>query len=115
MGSTSRHLTESRLPNSSSDSLTTGFELNLGKKVYFEDMGAGPPPPKSGGLPPKKVRAAVVQGSQPPRCQVEGCHVDLSDAKAYYSRHKVCGMHSKSPRVIVGGVEQRFCQQCSRS
>ncbi|PKI54194.1 hypothetical protein CRG98_025427 [Punica granatum] len=55
-----------------------------------------------------------MQGGQPPRCQVEGCKVDLSDAKAYYSRHKVCGMHSKSPKVIVGGIEQRFCQQCSR-
>nr|WPD49294.1 SPL-like protein 9 [Agave tequilana] len=51
---------------------------------------------------------------QPPRCQVEGCSVDLSGAKAYYGRHKVCGMHSKSPLVIVGGIEQRFCQQCSR-
>lgn len=54
-------------------------------------------------------------GGQPPRCQVEGCKVDLSDAKAYYSRHKVCSMHSKSPVVIVAGLEQRFCQQCSRS
>ena len=52
---------------------------------------------------------------QPPRCQVEGCSVDLSGAKAYYGRHKVCGMHSKAPLVIVGGIEQRFCQQCSRS
>ncbi|ONK54852.1 uncharacterized protein A4U43_UnF10520 [Asparagus officinalis] len=51
---------------------------------------------------------------QPPRCQVEGCSVDLSGAKAYYGRHKVCGMHSKSPMVLVAGLEQRFCQQCSR-
>lgn len=54
------------------------------------------------------------QHQQPPRCQVEGCKVDLSDAKTYYSRHKVCSMHSKSPRVIVAGLVQRFCQQCSR-
>ncbi|KAG6397266.1 hypothetical protein SASPL_143432 [Salvia splendens] len=63
------------------------------------------------GSPAKKGRTAVVQ---PPRCQVEGCLVDLSDSKAYYCRHKVCGMHSKSPMVIVAGLEQRFCQQCSR-
>ena len=63
------------------------------------------------GSPAKKGRAAVVQ---PPRCQVEGCLVDLSGSKAYYCRHKVCGMHSKSPMVIVAGLEQRFCQQCSR-
>ncbi|KAL6555433.1 Squamosa promoter-binding-like protein [Orobanche gracilis] len=53
-----------------------------------------------------------VKGCEPSRCQVEGCKVDLSDAKAYYSRHKVCGMHSKSGKVTV--AEQRFCQRCSR-
>ncbi|KAE8713161.1 Squamosa promoter-binding-like protein 17 [Hibiscus syriacus] len=62
----------------------------------------------------KKPRGGIVQSALPPRCQVEGCKVDLSDAKAYYSRHKVCSMHSKAPKVIVAGLEQRFCQQCSR-
>lgn len=71
--------------------------------------------PEEGPSPAKKGRAGAAQGSQPPRCQVEECEVDLSDAKAYYCRHKVCGMHSKSPKVIVAGLEQRFCQQCSRS
>lgn len=107
----------------SDSSLNIG--LKIGQKVYFKDVsgssssaagggGGGsalPPPPPS---PAKKGRSAVVQGGQPPRCQVEGCNADLSDAKAYYSRHKVCGMHSKSPTVIVAGLEQRFCQQCSR-
>ncbi|CAN1278211.1 Squamosa promoter-binding-like protein 9 [Linum perenne] len=51
---------------------------------------------------------------QTPRCQVEGCNVDLSDVKPYYSRHKVCAIHSKTSTVIVAGLEQRFCQQCSR-
>lgn len=52
---------------------------------------------------------------QAPRCcQVEGCSVDLSGAKAYYGRHRVCGTHSKTAMVIVGGMQQRFCQQCSR-
>ncbi|KAK9289420.1 hypothetical protein L1049_007575 [Liquidambar formosana] len=114
-------------PPNSSESLNG---LKFGQKIYFEDVvvaapgksGGGsssaagsfdPPPPAAAS---KKVRGGggVVQGGQPPRCQVEGCKVDLSDAKAYYSRHKVCGMHSKSPKVIVGGLEQRFCQQCSR-
>ncbi|KAE9455945.1 hypothetical protein C3L33_12169, partial [Rhododendron williamsianum] len=106
--------------SNSSDSLKG---LKFGRKIYFEDVGFAPPPKSgggspsssgSGGQPPKKGRSGGVQGGQPPRCQVEGCRVDLSDAKAYYSRHKVCGMHSKSPKVIVGGLEQRFCQQCSR-
>ncbi|KAI8558928.1 hypothetical protein RHMOL_Rhmol04G0134200 [Rhododendron molle] len=105
--------------SNSSDSLKG---LKFGRKIYFEDVGFAPPPKSGGGSPsssgsvgqpPKKGRSGGVQGGQPPRCQVEGCRVDLSDAKAYYSRHKVCGMHSKSPKVIVGGLEQRFCQQCS--
>ncbi|KAF8398475.1 hypothetical protein HHK36_017403 [Tetracentron sinense] len=116
----------------SSDSLNG---LKFGKKIYFEDVGIGVSPEPSRGsssasvselptwvapppAPPPPVPAprkrGVVPGGQPPRCQVEGCKVDLRGAKAYYSRHKVCGMHSKAPQVIVGGMEQRFCQQCSR-
>jgi hypothetical protein len=47
-------------------------------------------------------------------CQVEGCNVDLSSAKDYHRKHRVCEAHSKSPKVIVAGLERRFCQQCSR-
>lgn len=109
-------------PNSSAESLNG---LKFGQKIYFEDVGIGELPKSGGGsfsssaviasTPTKKPRGGVIQATQPPRCQVEGCRVDLSDAKAYYSRHKVCTMHSKSPKVIVAGLEQRFCQQCSRS
>uniref|UniRef100_A0A5B7AEX8 Putative promoter-binding protein SPL9 n=1 Tax=Davidia involucrata TaxID=16924 RepID=A0A5B7AEX8_DAVIN len=121
---------EMGLSSSSSSSTSNSFDslngLKFGQKIYFEDVGIGVPAKSGGGssssaaggpppaTPPKKGRSGVVQVGQPPRCQVEGCKVDLSDAKAYYSRHKVCGMHSKSPKVIVAGLEQRFCQQCSR-
>ncbi|XP_020267308.1 squamosa promoter-binding-like protein 14 isoform X2 [Asparagus officinalis] len=116
--------------------------LKFGKKIYFEDVGNGgntsgssskglnvsmaapapahpPPPPPPSQKKGKGVSSAGQQQSnqqqqQPPRCQVEGCLVDLTGAKAYYCRHKVCGMHSKSPKVVVAGIEQRFCQQCSR-
>ncbi|KAJ4968128.1 hypothetical protein NE237_014829 [Protea cynaroides] len=47
-------------------------------------------------------------------CQVEDCGVDLSSAKDYHRRHKVCEIHSKVSRALVGNVMQRFCQQCSR-
>eukprot|EP00252_Welwitschia_mirabilis_P027532 TRINITY_DN9465_c0_g1_i1.p1 TRINITY_DN9465_c0_g1~~TRINITY_DN9465_c0_g1_i1.p1 ORF type:complete len:356 (+),score=55.74 TRINITY_DN9465_c0_g1_i1:51-1118(+) len=47
-------------------------------------------------------------------CQVQGCTADLSCSKEYHRKHKVCEKHSKSPTVVVGGQEQRFCQQCSR-
>ena len=125
MGSGS--LAESGGSSSSSPPISSSESLNglkFGRKIYFEDVGTGALDKPGGGsgssssvsTPPKKTRGgAVVQGAQPPRCQVEGCKVDLSDAKAYYSRHKVCGMHSKSPKVTVAGLEQRFCQQCSRS
>jgi len=110
---------------SSSESLNG---LKFGQKIYFEDVGLATPATSltsaaavaagvtsSSSSSSRKGRGGSVQPAQPPRCQVEGCMVDLSDAKAYYSRHKVCGMHSKSPTVIVAGLQQRFCQQCSRS
>lgn len=51
---------------------------------------------------------------QAPVCQVYGCNMDLSSSKDYHKRHKVCDVHSKTAKVIVNGIEQRFCQQCSR-
>ncbi|CAN1236337.1 Squamosa promoter-binding-like protein 12 [Linum grandiflorum] len=47
-------------------------------------------------------------------CQVEDCGADLSKAKDYHRRHKVCEMHSKATKALVANVMQRFCQQCSR-
>ncbi|XP_010270965.1 PREDICTED: squamosa promoter-binding-like protein 1 [Nelumbo nucifera] len=47
-------------------------------------------------------------------CQVVGCGADLSNAKDYHRRHKVCDMHSKASKALVSNVMQRFCQQCSR-
>lgn len=52
--------------------------------------------------------------SDVPVCQVHGCNKDLSSSKDYHKRHKVCDEHSKTAIVIVNGIEQRFCQQCSR-
>ncbi|KAK7370654.1 hypothetical protein VNO78_37382 [Psophocarpus tetragonolobus] len=53
-------------------------------------------------------------GVSPPSCQAERCGADLTDAKRYHRRHKVCEFHSKAPIVVVAGLRQRFCQQCSR-
>ncbi|KAL8527128.1 hypothetical protein ACS0TY_005121 [Phlomoides rotata] len=47
-------------------------------------------------------------------CQVEDCGADLSKAKDYHRRHKVCEMHSKASKALIGNQMQRFCQQCSR-
>ncbi len=59
-------------------------------------------------------RGSKAGSSMPPYCQVDSCDSDLSDAKPYYRRHKVCEYHSKAPAVLNGGQHQRFCQQCSR-
>ncbi|CAL0316514.1 unnamed protein product [Lupinus luteus] len=47
-------------------------------------------------------------------CQVEDCSADLTKAKDYHRRHKVCELHSKATNALVGNAIQRFCQQCSR-
>ncbi|KAK8956996.1 Squamosa promoter-binding-like protein 15 [Platanthera zijinensis] len=49
-----------------------------------------------------------------PMCQVDDCKADLSNAKDYHRRHKVCELHSKTAKALVGRQMQRFCQQCSR-
>ncbi|XP_074317126.1 squamosa promoter-binding-like protein 6 [Silene latifolia] len=61
----------------------------------------------------KRVRGTSLS-SQIVYCIVHGCNKDLSNAKDYHKRHKVCDAHSKTSKVIVNGIEQRFCQQCSR-
>ncbi|KAF2286484.1 hypothetical protein GH714_017267 [Hevea brasiliensis] len=95
--------------------------LKLGKRTYFEDVCAGSNAkassfsvtPGSSVSPPKRSKSSG-QASPAPRCQVEGCNLDLSSAKDYHRKHRVCESHSKSPKVTVAGVERRFCQQCSR-
>lgn len=64
-------------------------------------------------LPAKKPRALNLCFLKP-LCQVYGCNKDLSSCKDYHKRHRVCEIHSKTSVVIVNGIEQRFCQQCSR-
>lgn len=63
---------------------------------------------------PLKRHRALANGTQSVSCLVDGCTADLSKCREYHRRHKVCEAHSKTPRVFVGGQEQRFCQQCSR-
>lgn len=64
-------------------------------------------------LPEKRARSMTLT-YQNPVCQVHGCNMDLTNSKEYHKRHKVCDAHSKTAKVIVNGIEQRFCQQCSR-
>uniref|UniRef100_A0A804P3X8 SBP-type domain-containing protein n=1 Tax=Zea mays TaxID=4577 RepID=A0A804P3X8_MAIZE len=95
--------------------------LNLGRRTYFTPaavdrlLGGG-----LGGVGLGMsvlglgVGAAHHHQQQPPRCQAEGCKADLSAAKHYHRRHKVCEFHTKASAVAAAGKQQRFCQQCSR-
>ncbi|KAJ4727211.1 Squamosa promoter binding-like protein [Melia azedarach] len=62
----------------------------------------------------RRPRPGEPGSSNIPRCQAEGCNADLTHAKHYHRRHKVCEFHSKASTVIAAGLTQRFCQQCSR-
>ncbi|KAL5220789.1 hypothetical protein ABZP36_025502 [Zizania latifolia] len=53
-------------------------------------------------------------GGSYPTCQVDDCRADLTNAKDYHRRHKVCEVHSKTTKALVANQMQRFCQQCSR-
>ncbi|CAA0824385.1 Squamosa promoter-binding-like protein 14 [Striga hermonthica] len=64
--------------------------------------------------PNKRVRSGSPGGVNHPMCQVDDCEEDLSTAKDYHRRHKVCEIHSKASKALVGKHMQRFCQQCSR-
>ncbi|KAL2343465.1 hypothetical protein Fmac_004750 [Flemingia macrophylla] len=95
--------------------------LKLGKRLYFEDVFPGSDSKNisfskdslSSLITGKKCKSNG-QSIQYPCCQVEGCGLDLSSAKDYHRKHRVCESHSKSPKVVVAGLECRFCQQCSR-
>lgn len=85
--------------------------LNLGRRTYFSSGDA-----LALGRLWGRSRGGYAFGHHPPpRCQADGCGADLSGAKHYHRRHKVCEFHSKAAVVLfAGGVQQRFCQQCSR-
>ncbi|KAG8385532.1 hypothetical protein BUALT_Bualt03G0055000 [Buddleja alternifolia] len=77
-----------------------------------EDVGDDNKKKRALGLSKKRVSGAG--GSTQRTCQVEDCTADLTDGKPYYRRHKVCGFHAKAAVVLLSGLQQRFCQQCSR-
>ncbi|KAG6471948.1 squamosa promoter-binding-like protein 16 [Zingiber officinale] len=95
-------------------------DLKLGGLGDFRQPGSwGNRPPAAAmavavtAVPSKRTRA-VGNGGLSASCLVDGCKSDLSNSREYHRRHKVCEVHSKTPVVMVGGQEQRFCQQCSR-
>ncbi|KAL9234372.1 hypothetical protein vseg_009252 [Gypsophila vaccaria] len=95
------------IPKTEPDPINRPIGLNLGGRTYFS--------------PDDDLVSRLYRRSRPidmavntPKCQAEGCNADLSHAKHYHRRHKVCEFHSKASTVIAAGLIQRFCQQCSR-
>ncbi|KAL3037466.1 hypothetical protein AAZX31_01G069400 [Glycine max] len=88
-----------------------GLGLNLGGRTYFDPFNDNT---VNRLYRTKTVESVTTLSSNLPRCQAEGCNADLSDAKHYHRRHKVCEYHSKAATVVAAGLTQRFCQQCSR-
>ncbi|XP_023632849.1 squamosa promoter-binding-like protein 8 [Capsella rubella] len=101
------------IPKTEVDFTSNRIGLNLGGRTYFSAADddfvsrlyrrSRPGEPGMGNSP-----------LSTPRCQAEGCSADLSHAKHYHRRHKVCEFHSKASTVVAAGLSQRFCQQCSR-
>ncbi|MBA0699010.1 hypothetical protein Goari_000683 [Gossypium aridum] len=113
----SKHCSSLMDSNSQESSL---IDLKLGRLTDYKDAHHGKflketsvVSPVRPAFVPKKARTTSSH-SQIPCCQVYGCNKDLSSSKDYHKRHKVCEAHSKTAKVIVNGIEQRFCQQCSR-
>ncbi|KAH6777446.1 squamosa promoter-binding protein-like 12 [Perilla frutescens var. frutescens] len=90
------------------NNLGENLTLNLGGRGYATN-GNGNGEATAG----KKTKLAGAASNRAV-CQVEDCGTDLSKAKDYHRRHKVCEMHSKASKALVGNQMQRFCQQCSR-
>ncbi|VFQ60947.1 unnamed protein product [Cuscuta campestris] len=91
--------------------------LRLGKRTYFENNNSSHHSSSSSHVIPglsKRAKPSSSRAGQVYRCQVDGCNLDLSSAKSYHQKHRVCNNHSKSPCVLVNGLQLRFCQQCSR-
>ncbi|XP_059312961.1 squamosa promoter-binding-like protein 8 [Lycium ferocissimum] len=89
---------------------STRIGLNLGGRTYFASSSEDDFVNRLY----RRTRAVEAGSVNSPKCQAEGCNADLTQAKHYHRRHKVCEFHSKAATVIAAGLTQRFCQQCSR-
>lgn len=91
-------------------STSSRIGLNLGGRTYFASSSEDDFVNRLY----RRTRAVEAGSVNSPKCQAEGCNADLTHAKHYHRRHKVCEFHSKAATVIAAGLTQRFCQQCSR-
>ncbi|XP_042508479.1 squamosa promoter-binding-like protein 15 [Macadamia integrifolia] len=101
-----KNVDEQVLKKNTGDEDGENLTLKLGGSLYSVEENAS--------RPNKRVRSGSPGGGSYPMCQVDDCRGDLSNAKDYHRRHKVCELHSKTTKALVGKQMQRFCQQCSR-
>lgn len=62
-------------------------------------------------LPGGKTGAAQLQ-QRARACRVAGCDAVL--APGYYTKYRICALHSSTQAFIIGGISSRWCQQASR-
>lgn len=53
--------------------------------------------------------------SRPRRpCRAPGCQVDVSRAKSFNWRYRICEQHRSAQSVMINGEPMRFCQMCAK-
>ncbi|KAF5202300.1 Squamosa promoter-binding protein [Thalictrum thalictroides] len=103
------------LPLDQQNDQHNNLELNLGGRGRFNTTTTTTAHhPSSAQTPSKRLRSQSLTTTTYPMCQVDDCRINLSNAKDYQRRHKVCQLHSKTTKSLVRNQMQRFCQQCSR-
>ncbi|KAH1205741.1 Squamosa promoter-binding-like protein 8 [Glycine max] len=90
------------------DFVSSRIGLNMGGRTYFSSSEDDFVSRLYRRSRPVEPGSTILSNS--PRCQAEGCNADLSQAKHYHHRHKVCEFHSKAATVIAAGLTQQFCQ-----
>ncbi|KAA8519766.1 hypothetical protein F0562_014022 [Nyssa sinensis] len=95
------------------DKLKEEMMMEEEEDEYIVGLGFGEDDKKKKTLTSSGRKGSSGGGSMQPCCQVENCAADMTDSKKYHRRHKVCEFHAKAPLVVVAGLRQRFCQQCS--
>ena len=58
--------------------------------------------------------SSIPSGFPEMKCIVDGCNEVLDPRQYMQRRYKACVGHQRALSVVVDGVKQRFCQQCSR-
>ncbi|KAL0372270.1 UNVERIFIED_CONTAM: Squamosa promoter-binding-like protein 3 [Sesamum calycinum] len=108
-------------PEASIGSVEPLIGLKLGKRTYFENSSGGSnikstsfsvmPTPSPSTL--KKTKSSGQNA--PVRCQVEGCSIDLSTAKEYHRKHRVCDSHSNALRWLLEALNVDFANSVAGS